>query len=65
MRSFEIRVAKIMLISYNIMIGIATIICEIKFGGVIKAAKINMATMACLRYFFKTMAVMMSNFAKK
>ena len=38
--------------SYRSMIGIATITCEITSGGVIKAARINTTTIACLRYFF-------------
>jgi hypothetical protein len=44
-------------ISYNINIGIDTIIWEITSGGVIIAARISTATIECFRNFLKNAGV--------
>ena len=50
---------------YNIIIGMATIIWLIIYGGVIIAAKIRTKTKACFLYFFKKSGVTNPIFVKK
>lgn len=61
---FSTRAATKILISYSKRIGIETITCEIRSGGVIAAEMINIPTIECFRYLRKKAGVIIPSRVK-